>query len=72
MRVWTFVLIGLDENGVLRRSGGCNLGIVCVTSDGGRLAAWGSEHNQRNINAVQAATMPCEIECDPNSALLRA
>ena len=57
----TFKLIELDEGGVRGKD---NLRLVCLIEGGGKLAIWGSIRDQRNINIVQSAGMPCDIECD--------
>ena len=38
--------------------------VVCLIEGGGKLAVWGSIGSCENINNVQAAGMPCEVECD--------
>jgi len=60
----TFKLIGLDEGGVRQSSEKPNLRLVCLIEGGGKLAVWGSIGSCENINNVQAAGMPCEVECD--------
>jgi hypothetical protein len=57
-------LIGFDEGGVRQSSEEENLRLVCLIDGGGKLAIWGSIGSCENINNVQAAGMPCEVECD--------
>jgi hypothetical protein len=59
-----FKLIGFDEGGVRQSREGENLRLVCLIEGGGKLAVWGSIGSSENINNVQAAGMPCEVECE--------
>lgn len=65
METRTFRLLGLDEGGV-RKSGNNNENwrLVCITRDDGKLAIWGDDSSHQNIDTVQAAGMPCEVECE--------
>jgi hypothetical protein len=60
----TFELIGFDEGGVQRSRHNRNLRLVCLTKGGGKLAVWGSVGSTENIDKVQSAGMPCEVECE--------
>lgn len=62
MALRKFTLVGLDEGGVRESNG--NLRLVCLIDKGGKLAIWGTPTEHRNIDAVQAAKMPCDVECD--------
>ena len=60
----TFKLIGLDEGGVRQSQGKNTVRLVCLIEGGGKLAIWGSIGSVQNINTVQTAGMPCNVECD--------
>lgn len=60
----TFKLIGLDESGVQQGRGNMNPRLVCLIEGGGKLAIWGSVGSRENIDTVQCAGMPCDVECD--------
>jgi hypothetical protein len=60
----TFKLIGFDERGIQRSRQNPNLRLVCLIEGGGKLAVWGEVGSRENIDKVQAAGMPCEVECD--------
>jgi hypothetical protein len=57
-------LVGLDEGGVRSSPEINNLRLVCLIDGGGKLAVWGSPDSRENIDKVQAAGIPCEVECD--------
>ena len=64
METKTFRLIGLDEGGIKQSQGNGNLRLVCLIKGGGKLAVWGSVGSRVNIDSVQRAGMPCNVECD--------
>jgi hypothetical protein len=64
MAAKTFRLIGFDEGGVRQGQGKLNLRLVCFIEGGGKLAVWGSVGSCGNIDTVQHAGMPCDVECD--------
>ena len=65
METKTFSLVGFDESGI-RKSGtnGENWRLVCLIQGNGKLAIWGNDSSHQNIDAVQGAGMPCEVECE--------
>jgi hypothetical protein len=60
----TFKLIALDEGGVRRSRDNTNLRLVCLIEGGGKLAVWGTVESRENIDKVQRARVPCEVECE--------
>jgi hypothetical protein len=64
MAMKTFRLIGFDEGGVKKGGEKNNLRLVCLIEGGGKLAIWGSATSRVNIDLVQQAGMPCNVECD--------
>lgn len=65
METKTFSLVDFDEGGI--RRGGTNSEnwrLVCLIRDNGKLAIWGDGSSHQNIDKVQAAGMPCEVECE--------
>jgi hypothetical protein len=60
----TLKLIGLDEGGVQQSGDSANLRLVCLVEGGGKRAVWGSVGSQENIDNVQRAEIPCEVECE--------
>ena len=63
MSVDTFELVGFEEPGGVRNSGG-RLWLACGTDGGGKLVLWGRPTDRRNIDAVLAAGVPCTVRCD--------
>ena len=59
----TFKLIGFDEDGVRHSQGKKNVSLVCLIEGGGKLAIWGSVGSVQNIDTVELAGMPCDVDC---------
>jgi hypothetical protein len=62
MAIKAFNVTEIEQGGVHESKG--NLRLVCLIEGGGKLAVWGSAATRKNIDTVQCATMPCNIECD--------
>ena len=59
-----FYVVSYDEGGALETEGtGGGKRLVCNVEGGGKLAIWGSEHNQANLDVVLAAGLPCVVGC---------
>ena len=61
----TFRLVAYDEGGV--RGTPTRRRLVCSIEGGGKVAIWGREGARENIDTVQAAGLPCTIECEYRS-----
>jgi hypothetical protein len=58
----TFRLVKFDEGGV--RGEPDNLRLVCVTDTGLKLAIWGKNDVQTNVDKVWSAGLPCTVACE--------
>ena len=63
MNSGVFRIAGFDESGEKVGPKG-DRRLVCNVGGGGRIAIWGSERSQSNIEAVLKAGLPCSIECE--------
>ncbi|MGE4067438.1 MAG: hypothetical protein AB7H88_11735 [Vicinamibacterales bacterium] len=57
-----FRVSGFDEGGV--RGNPDNRRLVCLLEAGGKTAIWGRDGGRQNIDAVLAAGIPCQFECE--------
>ena len=58
----TFMITGYEEGGPQETENAVRL--VCRTDTDEIVAIWGSAGNRGNIDAMIAAGLPCEIECE--------
>jgi hypothetical protein len=62
MTIKAFRLTRIDQGGIQESQE--NLHLICLIKGDGKLVIWGSAALRQNIDAVQRAKMPCEVECD--------
>ena len=62
----TFKIVGFDQGGRRDSVGESNnVRLVCLTPTGQKVVAWGTEgKNTQNIEKIESAGLPCEIECE--------